>query len=498
VSDSGKSIGAQAASGALWSAIGFTCLSLCGYVIAVLLARGLGPAAYGVYGVVYSVLLASEQILRFGVPQALAKLIGGETRADKSELESSGVWLGLGVSFAGFALLWLAAPALTVWLNVPDGVFLFRIAILDIPFFGLYRVLLHILAGRRDFRITGAVTCVYALARAAGVAILFAIDELSIGGALIANVAASAIGALAFIPRTGLQAFRLKVGERAAILATALPITVADVGMQCLLGLDLWLLSVLGKSIPPEVRGEYVAAVSLARGPNVIAFVLVFVLVPLISRARGAGQHASAGKLVQGTMRLLIVLLLPACSLVAAEASDLMALFFGENYRGGAKYLAVLIFAQGLGFTVLSTLQAIVIGMGNVAVAWHRIYLALVGSFVLNLLLIPPFGALGAAVSSLLAYLAANALLGQFVWRQLGVLADGRQAMLAVAISAGVAGLAWLIPARGAGLLLELASLGLVALGLMWVTGLTGPGDVALLLGRSGKGAREGAASGDS
>ncbi len=480
----GSRIGEQAAAGALWNSAGFACLSLCGYVIAVLLARGFGPVAYGVYGVVYSVLLASEQIVRLGIPQALTKLIGGSASSDQPALESAGVWIGFGVGLAGFAVLWVAAPWLADWLHVTNGAVLFRIAILDIPFFSLYRVLVHILSGRRDFRVTGAVACVYALTRAGGIAILFFTNSLSIEGALIVNVAASVVGALLIVPRVGMHIFRPVLHERRTVLVTALPITVSDIGIQCLIGIDLWLLSVLGHALAPEIRGEYVAALSLARGPNILGFVLVSFLVPLIARARSTGEHAAAGRLVMGTMRFLLVLLVPACALVAANAAELMVLFFGESYRHGAILLAILIFAQGLGFTVLAALQAIVIGTGHAAQAAHRLLGALVAALVLNLVLIPAFGAVGAAIAAVLAFAISTILVGALVRRELGVLLEPRQAILALAVSLGVGLLSWRIPSSGAGLLAELAGLGIVTLAAMRLVGVIMPGDVQLLLGR--------------
>ena len=50
-------------------------IMLSGYIIAVALARSLGPALFGVYGVVYSVLLSVELIGRLGLPQAVSKLV---------------------------------------------------------------------------------------------------------------------------------------------------------------------------------------------------------------------------------------------------------------------------------------------------------------------------------------------------------------------------------------------------------------------------------------
>jgi O-antigen/teichoic acid export membrane protein len=480
----GSSLGTSTATGAAWQMLGFICLTGCGYLVAVLLARSFGPAAYGAYGVVYSVLMASEQILRLGIPQALTKLIGGSRDAVSSKLEATGILLVLLISLAGFALLWSGAPWLADWLHVPNGTLLFRIAVLDIPFFGLYRVVVHVLNGRRDFRTTGIVTCAYALTRVIGIVALMMTGTLSIEGALIVNVAASVIGLLLLLPRTGTHAFRPTLVERATIMSLALPILVGDIGIQCLLGVDLWLLSAFGDSIAAEVRGDYVAALSLARVPNVLTFVLASVLVPSIARALSTGDRAGAARLVLGTTRFLTVLLLPAGGLIAANAGELMALLFSEAYRPGARYLALLIFAQGLGFTFLGALQAILIGTGEAAVAARRIYAGLAIGVALNLILIPLYGASGAATAALLSFAVTVVLIAQVVRRRMGVLLDARQALLALLASVLIAIVGWLVPAQGLMVLLELAGLGAAYLGLIWAVGLVDAGDIALLRGR--------------
>src|SRR5688572_28034509 len=94
----GQSISEQAAAGAKWTAVGMACMSLCGYLNTVVLARGLGPVAFGIYGVVYSVLFACEQVLRFGIPQAMTRLVGAGMAKDPARLEATGVWLVLAVN----------------------------------------------------------------------------------------------------------------------------------------------------------------------------------------------------------------------------------------------------------------------------------------------------------------------------------------------------------------------------------------------------------------
>jgi O-antigen/teichoic acid export membrane protein len=477
-------LGPSTATGAAWQMLGFVCLTGCGYIVAVVLARSFGPVAFGVYGVVYSVLMASEQILRLGVPQALTKLIAGSGTVDTAKLEATGVVLGLLISLAGFAVLWMIAPWLADWLKVENGSLLFRIAVLDIPFFGLYRVVVHILNGRRDFRTTGKVTCAYALTRTLGIILLVVTGSLSIEGALLVNVIASMVGLLLLLPRTGPLAFQPTLSERTQIMALALPILLSDVGIQCLLGVDLWLLSAFSTPLDAEIRGAYVAALSLARVPNLLTFVLASVLVPSIARALSTGDRDGAIRLVLGTTRLLTVLLLPCGALIVVNAGELMALFFSESYRPGGRYLALLILAQGLGFTFLGALQAILIGTGDAAIAARRILIGLAVAVALNLILIPLYGATGAAVAAILSFAFTVLLVAELVRRRMGVLLETRRALLALMASVLIAVAGWLIPATGLMVLLELAVLGIASLGLGWIFKLFDGSDIALLRGR--------------
>ncbi len=65
-------------------------LTLCTYVVAVVLARSLGPAAFGTYGIVYSLLMTTEFVGRFGIPQASGKLMA-ELPAQHDRIAASGL-----------------------------------------------------------------------------------------------------------------------------------------------------------------------------------------------------------------------------------------------------------------------------------------------------------------------------------------------------------------------------------------------------------------------
>src|SRR5690606_12315012 len=129
---------------------------------------------FGAYGVVYSFLVAAELSARLGIPQAAGKL-AAEQRGPATSIEATGLALSALVYLALFGLMWLCAPALASLFHIQDGTRLFRIASLDIPFYGLYATLYHILNGRRQFRQETISLTLYGVLKLAGITALVAI-----------------------------------------------------------------------------------------------------------------------------------------------------------------------------------------------------------------------------------------------------------------------------------------------------------------------------------
>jgi O-antigen/teichoic acid export membrane protein len=380
--------------------------------------------------------------------------------------------------------MWMAAPWLGRLLNVPDGAALFRIAAVDLPFFALYGALVHVLNSRRQFRSSAIAAMLYGLAKVVGVGVMLATGLTSVEAALVVNILASVVGLLGVVGFGGTSPLRPTLAERRPIMAMALSVALADLAVQALLALDLWSLNALGSAVPLETRGQYVGALNLARIPNLLAFVLVSMLVPMISHALAAGGPGAAGRLVLGATRFLLVLVLPACALIAANAGEILALLFGEAYRPGGHFLALLIFAQGLGFTILNALQAILVGAGAADTGARRILVGLAVSAACNLALVPLLGASGAALSAVLGFAAGAIGVAVGVRRRLGVLVEPRVAVGSLLLSLVTGGVAWLLPMGGLLVLVELAGLFLAYLGLAWAVGLIGRADLDMLRGR--------------
>jgi O-antigen/teichoic acid export membrane protein len=109
------------------------CYFVFGYVIAVILARKLGAAEYGIYGVVMSQLLWLEMASNAGIQGATAKLIA-DGRHDMATVERSARAFLVAAAIVLLAVCWFVAPLLAQLMQMPGRAILFRLAVIDLPF----------------------------------------------------------------------------------------------------------------------------------------------------------------------------------------------------------------------------------------------------------------------------------------------------------------------------------------------------------------------------
>jgi O-antigen/teichoic acid export membrane protein len=453
-----------------------------GYVTAVVVARQLGPGSYGAYSMVYSVLLAFEIIGRLGLPQALTKLVA-ERVEGRLGVERTGLALGAALYLTLFALFWLAAPYLAEVLEVEGGSALFRIAALDIPFYGILFMALGVLNGRGRFAAAALATAVYALAKLVGI-LLLAWPGVTIEGALLVNAAGSAVGLGTAVLLTGAAAWRPAFAETRRLVAFAVPVSMRGVALTLLSGIGLWSLGVAGAAVPDEARGLYAAAASVARLPTVLAVGVTGVLVGGMAAALGRDDRAAALELLSGTMRALLVLLVPAAVIVVIEAEGLMRLVFAERYAAGGRLLAILVVGQGLLGTLLIVLTSALVAASRAGLAAAAAGAGLLLAALAAAILVPPLGAMGAAIATTLGCALATAGAGMAAIRRIGRWLEPALLLRLVAATAPVAALATALTAPGGWLLLELTGLSLLQLALLLAAGAVRGADLRRLLER--------------
>ncbi len=263
-------------------------------------------------------------------------------------------------SLALFLAFWTVAPWLASLLRIEDGARLFRIAALDIPFYGLFFIAIALLNGRQRHLAAGVATGCYATVKLAGIAVLAALGP-TVEGALVANVVGSAAGLAAATVAIGGRAFVPSLADWRLVLQLALPVSLRGAGVQLLANVGLWALSALGSAADQAAKGLYVAALSIARIPTVTVYGTTGVLIASVSSALAAGDRATVSQLLQGSSRFLLIVLAPACALLCVNAREVITLLFSAEYAGGAGVMVVLVVAQGFFFSIFMGLTGVLI-----------------------------------------------------------------------------------------------------------------------------------------
>ena len=473
-------LGRQLQRAAAWRTAGFLCLSVSSYLVTVILARSFGPAVYGVYGIVYGVLASVELLLRLGVPQAMVRAMGADLSGGRHH-EASGATLIILLNLVAFIALWIAAPYLAELLNIVDGARLLRLAFLDIPVFCVFLAFTNVRLGRFEYMPVGLATGLYGVARLAGVGLLAATDTLSLEAALVVNIVASLVGVIVVISGRAFRPAAPSLSMAGPLLAAALPIALGEIGTEALIAIDLWMLNAVDSGVSADLKGWYVAALSLARAPNLMAFVLVSVLVQSLSRAIATNQVDDIRSLVTGCVRILLVVLLPACVLIAVNSREILSIMFSEGYADGGRFLSLLVLSHGLFLTSMMVFQSMLVGGDHAGRGAWRIYIGLLAAAVSSYLLISTYGGRAAGIGPVLSFALSAGLVATAVYRRFGFFSSTRNVCLSIVLSGGVAIVSHMIEAGGAWFLVEICGLGVAYLIAAWRLGLILPTDIEWL-----------------
>jgi O-antigen/teichoic acid export membrane protein len=188
----------------------------------------------------------------------------------------------------------------------------------------------------------------------------------------------------------------------------------AHLGRVMLLGnyrLDQWLVGAISGA---RELGTYSVAVAWAEALWYLPTALAAVQRPDLVRARTRDAGAQAARV----FRVATLITAVAALAMVAAAPLLCVVVFGEEFRGSVDDLRVLV-AGAFGVVAVKLFGGALVAKGRPVLQSVGIGAGFVCTVVLDVLLIPPFGGLGAALASTLAYTAAGAAMGFMFLRAL-------------------------------------------------------------------------------
>lgn len=361
-----------------------------GLITAAFLSRRLGPEGYGLFTLAATLISWIEWSIASVFARATIKLVG--EAEDWKPVGATVVRLHLLVSVLCALLLWLGAAPLARAFNEPSLARCFAWFAWDIPLFCLAQAHRNILVGLGEFRQRALATggrWVFRLV----LIILLVQCGLSVLGAILGSLGASlvelAICRWYVRPAwTGQSEFSAK-----KLYDYALPLFLFAMTMRIYDKTDLFLLKMLGGSTAQS--GLYGAAQNLAIIPGIFALSFAPVLLANLSRMVRAGETAQIAKMGRDALRLMLVLF-PLAGLMAGAAPEIIAWLYGPHFLAAAAWLSWLIFGS-VALATVSTQTAILTATGKPGWTFALAGPLLPLVVVCDLLVIPHFGALGAA-----------------------------------------------------------------------------------------------------
>lgn len=190
--------------------------------------------------------------------------------------------------------------------------------------------------------------------------------------------------------------FRFDYALSKRLLSMALPMGVAQLCLIAYTSSDIFMLRWLGADLSV---GLYAAAYKLTGSLGIIPGAMTATLLPLLARVKGAGDMNRAGEIYRGAVSIAVAAGLPFVAGGLFFSAEVISFLYGADYQGSVPVLRVL--AGGVVFHfVLYILTTSAVSIGRER--WFALYAVLLAAMNLagNALLIPRFGAAGAAWST--------------------------------------------------------------------------------------------------
>ena len=299
-------------------------------LIGLVLARLVGPAELGVFGIAVVVLLGVHSIGQFGMGTALAVW-----RDAPERMAGTATTVALTTSVAVYAACYAGAPALSAALGVPAAASVIRVMALSVVISGLVtapRAMVQRRAPRTRVLIEQADNWL-------GIAVTIGLAATGHGlmSFAIGRLAGSGVSALLFIISSP-AAFR--IGYRrpggGALIRSALPFGASGAFAFAITNADQ---AVVGVLLHTTSLGYYVLALCLASWPITMFSQQVRDAAP-VAFARFRRGPQVMGSAFLSSANLLAAVTLPVCVLLVVLAGPIVQLIYGPAWAPAAPVLA--------------------------------------------------------------------------------------------------------------------------------------------------------------
>ena len=394
--------------------LGGTLIRSLKFIFFIVLGRLYGPQWVGLFLLTLAAVDFLSNVAILGLDQAILTLAARRhAEADETglyRLIGQAVAIGFVLSFGIVIILELMAPWMaTVVFDKPEIIRPLRIMAWVLPFWAISAVLLSATRALRVMQYEIVVKSAVEPAVMLFLAVLFYYLKLGLTGMGLAVVCAAVAGSLtAIYCFSRMLSLRklwhgLLIGaEKQHLFRFAIPIGFADVLNELLKRIDIFLV---GRYLSADLLGIYGIAQEGAATIKKIRQAFNPIFIPVISATHQNKDNSGMSLQYQNVTRWILILDAAFLVIMFLAGRQVMTLF-GAEFIAGATALAILSLATAInGIWGISELFILIdkpwINMVNSACA-------IVAAVILNMLLIPRYGIIGAASAVLILHAGLN------------------------------------------------------------------------------------------
>jgi len=362
-------------------------------VASIVLARMLEPEGFGLFSLVFSVVLLSDMFGDLGIDSALVKY------ASETENDADVVWtaniLDIVITLIAFAFCVLASGPLAFYYQKPIQVLLIVCAFYLIP--NCFTSFGARLQARRKIGLLSALGVFNTLTRSI-MPIIFVLAGWGVTGAIVGYVVSNSMASVLGIYFGRIRGkFRIELAKK--ILRYGGFSAIGNISGYIVGNVDRILL---GLFVTAEAIGYYSTATGLADLMGLVPSALYMVLFPIISRSHAGNEMEKIKKIYRsGFIGLVIYVSIASVGLIFVSR-PLIQFFLGNDYLPAIWILRVAIIASGLG-AISAIISVTLNGIGRPDINTRTSLIHMIVLLVSLPILAMQMGAIGAVLAIILS-----------------------------------------------------------------------------------------------
>lgn len=382
-----------------------------GYLYRVIASRMLTRSEFGILNLALPIQYMVVILSSSGIAPAISKFVSEcEAKKDFKKrdlvISSSLVFYILIGAALGLAF-YLASPYIGLYIfNNERAIVPLKIASIALPFGMLVAVYTGIFQGFKRMEYMGGTLVLEQVLR-----VVFAVLLLSTGFSAVNAILGSTLGFIAVLPiaymlfrRMGLKISHYSFNEFKKIFRFSLPVSATALAAFVLAYIDILLL---GYFLSVDEVGIYSTASPTSRMVMAFSTALYAVMLPSVSETVAKRDATQLREYIRYAYKLSIAILLPVTLVSVILSEPIITTIFGARYAAAVAPFEILV--VGTAFLGIFTLNSSIFqGVGRPGIPMAVLISTAVLDAVLNLILIPKFGIIGAAAASTLSFVFAG------------------------------------------------------------------------------------------